>query len=345
MTASRREPAAASHETGALLTKFLLRRLANYLVLIVIATTGAYFLAATSLHPRTNLQGRNPPPPPAVVERQMTELNINDKTPVVTRYVRWAKGVAHGDFGRTWDNNSVNDEMKRRMGVSLRLLLVGTVLGGLFGVLVGAYSAVRQYTPGDHAITLGSFIVLSIPVFVLAVLLQIIAVKLNGVLGHQFFKYSGETSAGATGGFWSSTVDRIQHLVLPTLTIVLGQIAIFSRYQRNSMLDVLGSDFVRTARAKGLRRRTALLKHALRTALIPAATFFAYSFGLLLVGATFTEKIYGWHGMGEWFVNSVSTNDINAVAAINCFAAVLVLIAGLMSDVAYVMLDPRVRAK
>jgi peptide/nickel transport system permease protein len=109
------------------------------------------------------------------------------------------------------------------------------------------------------------------------------------------------------------------------------------------MLDVLGSDFVRTALAKGLPRRTALLKHALRTALIPSATLFAYNLGLLLVGATFTEKIFGWHGMGEWFVDSVTKNDVNAVAAVSCFAAFLVLVAGLLSDVAYAVLDPRIR--
>jgi peptide/nickel transport system permease protein len=108
---------------------------------------------------------------------------------------------------------------------------------------------------------------------------------------------------------------------------------------------VLGSDFLRTAQAKGLRRRQALIKHGLRTALIPMATFFAYNFGLLLTGATFTEKIFGWHGMGEWFVDSVTTNDINAVVAVTLFAAVLVLIAGMLSDLAYVILDPRVRIR
>ena len=146
-----------------------------------------------------------------------------------------------------------------------------------------------------------------------------------------------------TGGFWAKAGDRAQHLVLPSLTLILGQIAIYSRYQRNAMLDVLGSDFVRTAQAKGLRRRTALTKHALRIALIPSVTFFAYDFGLLLVGATFTEKIFGWHGMGEWFIDSVTKNDVNAVAAVSTFAAVLVLVAGLMSDVAYALLDPRIR--
>ncbi len=135
----------------------------------------------------------------------------------------------------------------------------------------------------------------------------------------------------------------MQHLILPSLTLILGEIAIFSRYQRSAMLDVLGQDFVRTAQAKGLRRRGALLRHALRTALIPAVTYFIYNFGILIVGATFTEKIFGWHGMGEWFVDSVTRQDTNAVAAVTCFAAIMILLAGLISDVAYAMLDPRIR--
>lgn len=328
---------------GRQLATFLLRRLVNYVVLVLIATTLAYFLAAASLNPRANFEGRNPPPPARVVDAQLTELNLNDKTPLVHRYATWMTGVVHGDFGRTWDGNSVNAEMARRMGVSLRLLLIGTVVGGVLGVAVGAWSAIKQYQPSDHVITVASFVVLSIPVFVLAVLLQLSAVKVNNAVGHQVFQYSGEYTPGLEGGWLAHLGDRVQHLVLPTLTVVLGQIAILGRYQRNVMLDVLGSDFVRTALAKGLRRHTALVKHALRVALIPAATFFAYSFALLLVGATFTEKIFGWHGMGEWFVNSVTSNDVNAVAAINCFVAVLVLIAGLLSDLAYVVLDPRVR--
>ena len=103
------------------------------------------------------------------------------------------------------------------------------------------------------------------------------------------------------------------------------------------------SDFLRTARAKGLRRSRALIKHGLRTALIPMATFFAYQFALLFVGATFTERIFGWHGMGEYFVDSIIKNDVNSVAAVTLFVAVLVLIAGFLADLAYAMLDPRVR--
>ncbi len=107
----------------------------------------------------------------------------------------------------------------------------------------------------------------------------------------------------------------------------------------------MGADFLRTAQAKGLRRRTALIKHGLRTALIPMATFFAYSFGLLLTGAAFTEKIFSWHGMGEWFIDAIGNNDVNVVAATVAFSSGLVLIAGMLSDVLYAALDPRVRIR
>jgi peptide/nickel transport system permease protein len=325
--------------------RFLSRRVANSLVLVFIATSLAFMLAAISLNPRSNFEGRNPAPPERVVDRQLDELNLNDKTPVLERYTRWAGDIVHGDFGRTWDGISINRELARRMGVSLRLVLLAAIIGSILGVAAGAWGAVRQYRPSDHAVTIGSFLIHATPVFVLAIVLEIVAVGVNDAVGAKVFLYTGEATPGLEGGFWTHLGDRIQHLIVPSLALILGQIAIFSRYQRNAMLDVLGADFVRTAQAKGLRRRTALTKHALRTALIPAVTFFAYDFGLLLVGATFTEKIFGWHGMGEWFVDSVTRQDVNAVAAVSCFAAVLVLLAGLLSDVAYALLDPRIRVR
>ncbi len=138
-------------------------------------------------------------------------------------------------------------------------------------------------------------------------------------------------------------MNRLAHLVLPSLVLIVIAVAFYGRYQRNAMLDVLGSDFLRTARAKGLGRSRALITHGLRTALIPMATFFAYEFAMLFVGATFTERLFGWHGMGEYFVQSVTKNDINSVAGVTLFVGVLVLVAGFLSDLAYAALDPRVR--
>jgi peptide/nickel transport system permease protein len=318
-------------------TRFLLRRLLNYTVLVTLAASLAYLLAATSLNPRANFDDRVQRPSEQVIDAQLTELNLNDKTPLLERYGTWASGVLHGDLGRTWEGEPVGAEMGLRIWVSLRLLLIGTVLGCVLGVLIGAYGAVRQYRLGDRVTTLGSFVILAVPVFVMAVLLQLGGQRINDATGLRIFEWTGEAAPG--GGLGS----RLQHLVLPTLTIVLAQVAVYSRYQRSMMLDVLSADYVRTALAKGLRRRTVLRRHALRTALIPVTTYFAYNFGLLLLGATFTEKIFGWHGMGEWLIDSISRGDVNAVAAYNCFAAALVLFAGLLSDVAQGALDPRIR--
>ncbi|MEY9931961.1 peptide/nickel transport system permease protein [Catenulispora sp. GP43] len=322
---------------------FLLRRIVNYLVLITLATCLGYLLAASSLQPREYFAQRQPPPPAASVNATLNELNLNDKTPILDRFGHWAEGVVTGDLGKTIDDTSVSTEMGRRVGVTLRLVLVGTITGALVGVALGFIGAIRQYRPSDHAITFLSFLVLSTPVFLLAVLLKIGTVKINQAAGTTLLPYTNETTPGLAGGWLRHLVDRGQHLVVPTLSLMLGQAALFSRYQRSAMLDVLGADYIRTARATGMRRGPALVKHGLRTALIPMATLFAYQMGMLLTGVTFTEKIFGWHGMGEWFVDSIGRQDVNSVAAMVLFTAVLILIAGLLSDVAHALLDPRVR--
>ncbi|AQZ69894.1 Oligopeptide transport system permease protein OppB (TC 3.A.1.5.1) [[Actinomadura] parvosata subsp. kistnae] len=323
---------------------FLARRLLNYAVLVVVAASLAYLVAATALDPRSNYADRTPKPPPAVVDAQLTVLNLNDKTPLLQRYAVWAGGVLRGDFGKTVAGAPVNDDIKRRMGVTFRLVILGLVCGSLLGVLVGALAAVRQYGWFDRLSTGLSFLVLAVPVVVLANMLILAGAWANQhVFGRQVLLVSGEYSAGVEG-LGSQVVDRLQHLVLPTISLSVGLIAVFSRYQRNMMLDVLGADFVRTARAKGLSRRRALTRHALRTAMIPVVTYFAFTFGALLTGATFTEKIFGWHGLGEQLINSIFSNDVNTVAAISLLAAVSVLCAALAADLLHAALDPRVRA-
>jgi len=329
------------------MARFLLRRLLYLVVLVIISTSVAYLLAATQLNPRSRYEGRNPAPPPQVVDAALDALNMNDKTPLTTRFGRWVGQLLHGDLGQTIENKPVNDEIGRRMWVSIRLLLIGSILGSLLGVAAGAYGAVKQYRPADHALTIFSFVTLSIPPVVLAVLFKNAGIGLNNLLGFtgstKLLYTTGEITPGLDVWSWEGLTNRLAHLVLPSLVLTVVAVAFYGRYQRNAMLDVLGSDFLRTAQAKGLRRTRALVKHGLRTALIPMATFFAYEFALLFVGATFTEKIFGWHGMGEYFVDSVTKSDVNSVAGVTLFVAVLVLIAGFLSDVAYAALDPRVR--
>jgi peptide/nickel transport system permease protein len=325
--------------------KFLLRRTVYLVVLVAVATTIAYLLAATQLNPRSRYEGRNPPPPAAVVDASLDAVNMNDKRPVMERFGHWADGVLHGDLGRTIDNKPVNAEMGRRMWVSLRLLLVGTVLGTALGVALGAYAAIRQYRISDHVLAMVSFVLLSIPTVVLAVLVKVGGSGVNNAVGRTVLYNTGEYTPGQGGWSLGDIGDRATHLILPSIVLILQALAFYSRYQRNSMLDVLGSDFLRTAQAKGLRRWKALTKHGLRTALIPLATFFSYQFVLMFVGATFVENQFSWHGMGEYLVTSIRSQDVNATAAVTLFVAVLVLIAGFLSDVAYAALDPRVRVR
>ncbi|MDT5298245.1 MAG: glutathione transport system permease protein [Mycobacterium sp.] len=323
------------------MTRFLARRLLNYVVLLALASFLTFALTSFTFKPLDSLEQRNPRPPQSAIAAKSAELNLDKPIPI--RYVNWASGAIRGDFGTTVTGQPVSDELWRRIGVSLRLVVIGSLLGTVLGVVVGAWGAIRQYRLSDRVITVLSLLVLSTPTFVVANLLILGALKVNTVLGVQLFEYTGETSSDAVGGAWDQFVDRLQHLVLPTFTLALGSIAGFSRYQRNAMLDVLGQDFIRTARAKGLTRRQALFKHGLRTALIPMATLFAYGVSGLVTGAVFTEKIFGWHGMGEWVVQGIATQDTNIVAAITMFSGATILLAGLLSDVIYAALDPRVR--
>ena len=323
------------------MTRFLARRLVNYLVLLVLASFLAFALTAWSFNPLEGLEGRNPRPPQAVIDATAAQLNL-DK-PVLQRYVYWASGAVRGDLGQTIAGQPVAEELWRRIGVSLRLVFLGSVIGTFIGVIVGAWGAIRQYHLSDRVITVLSLVLISTPTFVLAPLLMLPANEINHLMGFDLFQYIGETSPTPAATPWGAVADRLQHLVLPTMTLALFAIAGYSRYQRNAMLDVLGQDYIRTARAKGLTRRQALFKHGLRTALIPMATLFAYSVSGLVTGSVFVEQIFGWHGMGEWVVQGIANQDTNIVVAFTLFTGATVLLAGLLSDVVYAALDPRVR--
>ncbi|MGH3885718.1 MAG: ABC transporter permease, partial [Pseudonocardiaceae bacterium] len=240
------------------MTWFLLRRLINYVVLCLVAVFLAFALASLTFEPLAKLQGRNPPPSAAAVEAKRQELGLDE--PIPQRFVGWLGGVVQGDFGTTITGVDITDELATRIGVTLRLLLIGTVVGVVAGVLVGVASAIRQYRLGDYAATVFSFVVLSIPVFVMAQLLKFGGLQLNQAADTAVLYFQGEVTPSFQGSAWAELLNRLQHLVLPTLAIALSQIAFYSRYQRSAMLDVLGSDFLRTARAKGLTRGRALFK-------------------------------------------------------------------------------------
>lgn len=324
---------------------YITKRFFHFLIMVIIASSAGYFIASVALYPRGNYEAANPPIPKESIDAVLNRANVNNEVPFITRYVKWAGNAVQGDFGEDLEQNKVNEEFSRRVWVSLRLLLLGSILGATIGVIIGVTSAVRQYDLFDRGTSLFAYFILSTPVFLLAVLLKFVGIKFNDSIGSTFFFTQGEYTSGLEGSWWTHFTDRTQHLILPTLSIALGSISFYSRYQRGTMLDVLGSDHLRTARAKGLTKRQALFRHGLRVAISPMATFFAYGFGLLIAGAAFTETIYGWYGMGQWFISSVGKNDINSVSAFVTFTAVLVLFSGFLADIILAILDPRVRSR
>lgn len=323
--------------------KYLARRLLNYVVLLFIAVTFTYFLAATQLNPRALYQLVNPPLDPVSIENSLRAKNLSDQVPLLQRWWTWlTRIVLHWDWGEAPRGGAVGAEVGRRIWVSLRLITLGSMIGIVGGVLIGAWTATRQYKASDRASTLLSLFFLSVPSFVIASVLQVIATKANGATGSRLFEFVGET--GAHGDYpGAALLDRAQHILLPTVALVLLNAAFFSRIQRNLMLDALGSDFVRTARAKGLRRSAAVMKHALRTSLIPTGTYFAFSVATLFTGATFMEIIFSFHGMGEYGVSTILGQDVNGSVAVAAFSGVCVLFGAILADIMVAILDPRVR--
>lgn len=314
---------------------YLARRIANYAVLLFIATSLAYVLASASLDPSTLWNRQDPSLNWDAIHANLVKYNISHDLPVWDRYITWLHNVVlHWDWGRTPKGELINTLIGTKILVSVRLVFLGAAIGMVGGVALGAWTATRQYRFSDRAISLISMIIISTPAMVVAILLQVLAVQINRSSGYQIFEFTGEGE-----GF----LGRLQHLLLPTLSMSLGGIASYSRFQRNLMLDTLGADYVRTARAKGLIKRKALTRHALRTALIPMATYFAFALATLFTGAAITERVYGWHGMGEYSISAISGMDINGVTAVVAFSGLCTLTGALLSDVFVAIVDPRVR--
>ena len=322
---------------------YLIRRFINYAILSMLATVMAYVLACLALDPKARYLGRNPRPSDEAINHILNRLGTNPNDPILSRTMHWfTQIVFHGNFGQEYNYNSVSHDMFVRSGVSLQLLLLGSIFGALLGVSLGVWGAIRQYKASDQVVTYSSYLVLATPVFVLGVLLMIVATNFNNAAGHQVIQFTGQYTPGLNGT-WNILQDRISHLFLPTLALSMFGAAEYSRYQRNAMLDVLSADYIRTARSKGRTRGAAMVRHGVRVALIPMSTYFAYSFGTLIAGSTFLEKVFSWHGMGEFALDSITKNDINATAGSIFYVSVLVLISSTLAEVLYAALDPRVR--
>lgn len=323
--------------------KYLIRRTAGWLLMIVVATNLTYFLAWAFLDPRSNYVGRRPPLSEEQINALLVPRNLSDTVPLIERWWTWLTSILfRWNWGVSPVGESVNEQIAYRIWVSAQLVLGATIIATLIGIALGVYTASRQYKTADRVATATSIITLNINIVVAGLGIVLLAIGFNNLVGARVFYVTGAASPGVEG-FFPVLIDTLQHLILPTTALVLIGYAGIHFLQRSLLLDNINSDYVRTARAKGLTKQQAIRKHALRTSLIPVTTQVAFSIPAVFTGAILTESIFGWRGMGQYFSQTLATNDIHGTVAIAAFGAVMTAIGALLADLAVVILDPRVR--
>jgi peptide/nickel transport system permease protein len=263
--------------------------------------------------------------------------------PVVVQYWYWAKQATKDKFGHTLlGNTPIWPDLKRVMWNTVQLLLVAQIVALIMGVALGVYSAIRQYSLFDYTTTTLSFVGLALPVFWLALVLQLMATTFYTHWGVRVFYTAGLSSIAPRHGL-HFVLDRFQHLALPAFTIAVTSIATYSRYMRASMLEVINSDYVRTARAKGLKEQRVIMRHAFRNALLPIITLVGLNFGGLFGGVIVTETIFSIDGMGHYFIRALADGDPYRIQAWLLVSSVMIILGNLLADIAYGYLDPRIR--
>jgi peptide/nickel transport system permease protein len=323
---------------------YVIRRIFVSIPVLLGSTILVFILVKISGDPLGPLKVRNPPASPEVIAQESQRLHL-DK-PLYEQYWIWLKGlVTRGYFGPSvHPADNIGQQLGAALVVTARLIALSILIALIFAVITGVVSAIRQYTPTDYTFTFVGFLFLAMPTFWFAILLKNFGVWINTKLGQQYFFTLGANSVFLDdNSTWGRFKDIAGHLILPTIVLSLVSYAAWSRFQRASMLEVLNSDYVRLARAKGLSPRRVLIRHALRTALIPLTTVTALDIAALLGGVVVTERVFQWRGMGEMLLDSINDRDAYKMMGWLLASAMIVIAFNLAADLLYGVLDPRIR--
>jgi peptide/nickel transport system permease protein len=340
-------------------TRYLIKRLIQGIPLLFIISVVLFALMMSMGDPVATMGGRRVTRA-ADYERLKRQLGL-DK-PIYTQYFYWLVGntwtridlngdgvaetagtrlgILRGDFGTSLVNRKpVMQVIGERIPNTLILMLTGELIVIIGALLVGVYSALRQYSLLDHVVTALSFIGYSMPIFFIALLLMTVFAVLFKRWGLPYLPTVGmfDPQIGKTFG------QVVYHMILPVISMSVVSLASYSRYIRSTMLDVMNQDYIRTARSKGLPRRSVVFVHALKNASLPIATIVGLDLPFLLGGAVVTERIFAWPGMGRLFLDHVSRADSPVVMGILMLVAVAVIVFQIITDVVYAWLDPRIR--
>jgi len=263
--------------------------------------------------------------------------------PLVLQYGYWVRDALTDRFGTYLVSDAaIWPDLRRAIGNTLQLVLAAEAIALVLAILLGVVAAKRQYSLFDYSTTTLSFFGFSMPIFWFALILQVLTVNLFEATGTRVFYTAGLSSVDPGSGF-AFLVDRLQHLALPIIALSFVSIATYSRYMRASMLEVINSDYVRTARAKGLPERLVTRRHAMRNALIPVVTVATLNLGVVFGGVIVTETVFSLDGMGLFFIRALRSRDVYPLMAWLMVTAVAIILFNLIADVLYGYLDPRIR--
>lgn len=313
------------------MSRYLVRRVLVMMPILLGITALCYLIL--SLTPGDPVQMLiDPSMTPADVAIKRHALGLDQ--PVYVRYVKWLGELIHGNLGYSFNSNApVAHRIGERLIPTLTLTVTALALSYLMAIPVGVLAATRRYTWIDYLATLGAFLGISLPTFFLGLLgIYVFALRLR------WLPTGGTTTLGGGG-----VLDTLAHLILPGAVLAAANAGALTRYVRSSMLEVLGQDYVRTARAKGLDEGRVRRRHALRNALIPVVTLAGLQIPVLLAGAVITEQVFEWPGMGRLTIEAINQRDYPVLMGITLIAALLVTVGNLLADVTYSLVDPRIR--
>lgn len=320
------------------MARYILRRLAFFVPLLILVSVLTFIvLVALPGDPLDRLVLSDPRLTPAEIQAMREVYGVDD--PAFVQYGRWVGLVVQGNLGfsRTYRAPVVDV-----IGPALRntIILAGLtlVVSLIISIPIGIYSAVRPYSIGDNVSTFLSFVGFAIPNFWLGLVFIIVfSVHLG------WLPAGGVGTPGLDAGLWEALADRGRHLVMPVAVFSLSTMALWTRYMRSSILEVVGQDYIQTAHSKGLSERAVIGRHALRNALIPMISLFAITVQLLASGAVIIEKVFSYPGLGKLLFDSVMTNDYSVTMAVLMVLTLLVVGLNLVADIMYGVVDPRIR--
>ncbi|KWX73613.1 ABC transporter permease [Paenibacillus jilunlii] len=314
------------------MTEYLIRRVLQSVLVIFLITILTFLLIHAAPGGPTQMM-LSPGLSPEVFKQQAHNLGLDQPVPV--QYVRWISGLLQGDLGYTFKNHlPVADLLWPRIGNTFILMGAAWLLSLLIAIPWGIYNSTKVYGLSDQSASFISYLGFAMPTFWFGILLQQwFSLKLN------WFPLSDMHTRGKEGDIG----DLFMHLVLPVTVLSLGFLASYMKYARASMLEVLDQDYIRTARAKGVKERKVVFHHALRNALIPIITILGLDLPILVAGAALTESVFNWPGMGRWFVQMATEREYSVLMAITIVTAVMVVLGNLLADILYAIVDPRVK--